>query len=54
MEVVLLAQIALSKNNTAAVDPASLLNQASCYACFATNVNEIELMKLALLAQIAP
>lgn len=35
-----------------ATDPQTLLDQASCYSCFATSQYTLELMELALLAQI--
>lgn len=54
MEVALLAQISLAKNPANAVDPKSLLAAAQCYACYMTNPAMLQLMKLALLAQIAP
>lgn len=53
MEVVLLSQISLAKNPANAVDPKSLLAAGACYACYGT-MEQLELMKLALLAQIAP
>lgn len=53
MEIALLAQIVLVKNPLAKVDPATLLAASNCYACYGTP-EQLMLMKLALLAQIAP
>lgn len=51
MILVLLADIVTAKSPGTPVDPKTLLAAANCYACYGTP-NQVEYMKLALLAQI--
>jgi len=53
LKLALLKQILLAQNPVADTSPQALLAQANCFSCFGVGPGEMQLMELALLAQIS-